>query len=84
MDFKNIVESMLKENNKSKAYLADKMGISPQAISMMMKRGNATIDTLCKVCEILDYEVTIQPNRTRGARPNGQMVLEKTAEESKP
>ena len=32
MDFKNIVETMLKENNKSKAYLAEEMGISPQAI----------------------------------------------------
>lgn len=82
MDFKNIVETMLKENNKSKRYLAEKMGVSPQAINMMLKRGNATIETLCKVCEIMEYEVTVQPVRTRGARPVGQMTLEKTALET--
>ena len=81
MDFKDIVETMLKERKRSKRYLAEKMGVTPQAINMMLKRDNATIDTLCKVCEILEYEVTIQPDRRSGARPNGQMVLGKKAEE---
>lgn len=76
MKFKDAVLSMLKDNNKSQRWLAEKMGISAPGVGQMLARDNATLNSLVKVCEILDYEVTIQPKRKSGARPQGQIVLE--------
>lgn len=77
MEFKELVEALLRENKKSKRWLAEQMGVTPSAISMMLGRGNATVESLCGICDALEYEITIQPKRRRGARPEGQLVLEK-------
>lgn len=76
MKFKEAVVTMLKDNNKSQRWLAEKMGISAPGVGQMLARDNATLSSLIKVCEILDYEVTIQPKRKSGVRPQGQIVLE--------
>lgn len=71
------IEQLLKDNNKNKIWLSEKMGYArSNAISQMLKRGNVTVDTLYQICELLDYEVTIQPKRRAGSRPNGQIAIE--------
>jgi hypothetical protein len=78
MNQKGAIEQALKDNKKTKVWLAEKMGYKfPTAISNMLARGNMELDTLCRICEILDYEVTIQPKRRSGARPAGQIVIER-------
>jgi DNA-binding Xre family transcriptional regulator len=71
-----VIEQILKDNNKNKSWLSDKMGIGQTAVSNMLRRGNVTVDTLFQICELFDYEITIQPKRRAGSRPNGQIVVE--------
>lgn len=77
MTVKEAIKTLLKDNKKSHLWLTEKMGYSsPAAISNILKRGNITIETLYKICEIMEYEITIQPKRRAGARPAGQIVME--------
>lgn len=77
MKQKEAVEALLKDNKKSKLWLSERMGYSKStAISNMLARGNMTVDTLYRICELLDYEITIQPKRRAGARPTGQIIIE--------
>lgn len=77
MKQREAIEQLLQDNNRNKAWLSDKMGYArPNAISQMLMRGNVTVDTLFQICELLDYEITIQPKRRAGSRPNGQIVIE--------
>lgn len=77
MTQKEAIESLLKENKKTKTWLSEKMGYSfPSAVGQMLTRGNVTVDTLYQICELFDYEITIQPKRRAGARPNGQITIE--------
>ncbi len=76
MTQRDAIELLLKQEGKTKGWLADKLGVKQNAISQMLKRGNITVDTLYQICEILEYEITIQPNRKPGARPSKQIVIE--------
>lgn len=73
---RDAIELLLKQEGKTKGWLADKLGVKQNAISQMLKRGNITVDTLYQICEVLEYEITIQPSRKPGARPNKQIVIE--------
>lgn len=78
---KEAIEKLLKDNRKSKTWLSEGMGYNrPTAISNMLARGNMALDTLCRICELLEYEVTIQPRRKSGVRPNGQIVIDRREE----
>lgn len=77
MLIKEAIKILLKDNNKTQTWLSDRMGYNkPTAIANMLSRGNLTLDTLFTICEILGYEVTIQPKHRTGPRPRGQIVLE--------
>lgn len=77
MKQRDAINQILKDNGKSKGWLAEKMGYrGVNAISQMLKRGNVTVDTLYQICQLLDYEITIQPQRKPGARPVGQILIE--------
>lgn len=73
---RDAIELLLKQEGKTKGWLADKLEVKQNAISQMLKRGNITVDTLYQICEVLEYEITIQPNRKPGARPSKQIVIE--------
>ena len=74
---KDAILTLLKENKKNQVWLSEKMGYShPSGVGQMLQRGNITVDTLFQICELLDYEITIQPKRRAGARPHGQIVIE--------
>lgn len=76
MDFKDVIIALLKDNNKTRSWLSEKMGYAKvTGITQMLSRNNATVDTLLRICEIFDYEITIQPKRRAGARPAGQYII---------
>lgn len=82
MQQKDAIEKLLKDNNKTKGWLAEKLGYAlPTGVYNMLARGNVNLNTLCRICELLDYEITIQPKRKSGPRPSGQIVLEGGKEE---
>lgn len=76
MTQRDAIVALLNQEGKSKRWLADKLGVKQNAISQMLKRGNITVDTLYQICEVLEYEITIQPKRRVGARPNKQIEIE--------
>ena len=79
---KEAIERLLKDNNKTKRWLADKLGYAlPTGVSNMLARGNVTLNTLIKICDVLEYEITIQPRRRCGPRPAGQIVIDGGEEE---
>lgn len=82
MTQKETIEKLLKDNNKTKSWLAEKLGYAlPTGVTNMLARGNITVDTLIKICDLLDYEVSIQPKRRAGTRPQGQIVIERSEKE---
>jgi transcriptional regulator with XRE-family HTH domain len=80
MNIKQAIKSLLKYKKTTQTALAEKMGYSgPSGIGQMLQRGNLTVETLIKICDILDYEVTIQPKRG-GRRPEGQFIIDNREE----
>lgn len=68
---------ILKEKKMSKAMLSRKLGYPHDtAVNNVLAKNNLTIDMLYTMCELLDYEITIQPKRTGGRRLDGQIVLD--------
>lgn len=77
MNITDGIKRLLSDNNKSQSWMAEKMGYTKAtAVNNILRRGNITLETLIKMCDILEYEVTVQPKRKAGARPNGQVVFE--------
>ncbi len=71
------IRTLLSDNNKNQGWLAEKMGYAkPSGISQMLMRGNTTVDTLIRICDTMDYEITIQPKRKAGSRPQGQIIID--------
>lgn len=84
MDIKNAIKTLLKDNNKTQTWLADKMGYAdPSGIAQTLQRNAITLDTLSRICDIMDYEISIQPKRRAGSRPQGQIVIESAKGERK-
>lgn len=84
MDTTSAIKALIKDNGKSQVWLAEKMGYTHQsAIHNILMRGNLTVDTLYDICELFEYEVTIQPKRRAGARPAGQIVLTGSTKEQR-
>ena len=76
MNLKDAITQLCSDNNKTKRWLADQMGYhNPSAISNILARGNITLTTLSKICDLFEYEISIQPRRRSGQRPSGQIVL---------
>ena len=84
MAIKDAIKQLLKDNKKSQVWLSEKMGYAKStAVNNILARNNLTVETLCRICDIMDYEVTIQPKRRSGARPNGQIVITGSEESGK-
>lgn len=82
MQLKDAVEKLLKDNNKTKSWLAESLGYAlPTGVTNMLARGNVNLNTLCKICRLMDYEVTIQPKKKSGSRPKGQIILEERGDD---
>lgn len=78
---KKAILELLKDSKKSQVWLAEKMGYSrASGVSQMLSRGNITTETLIRICDLLDYEITLQPKRRSGSRPQGQIVIDTSKE----
>lgn len=76
MDFATIVKRLIKDAHKNQAWLAEQIGLAgASSVNKLFIRNNPTIKTLFDICEVFDYEITIQPKRKRGVRPDGQFVI---------
>lgn len=83
MTIKAALLKLIADNNSTQTDLATRMGYKRQsAISMVLQRGNLTVETLQKICNVYGYEISIQPRRTAGARPKGQIVFTDETEET--
>lgn len=75
MTIRETIKALLKYKKTTQTALAEKMGYSSQSgIGQILQRGNMTVETLIRICDALDYEVTIQPKRG-GRRPEGQFII---------
>jgi DNA-binding phage protein len=62
MNFKEMMEKLIKDNKKSHASLAELIGRkNPTFISNMVSRGNCNVDTLLEITDALGYEIIIKP-----------------------
>ena len=77
MNASEVIVELLKDNKKSQIWLAEKLGYArASSINNMIANGNVEINTLIRICDAMEYEITIQPKRKAGARPNGQLVID--------
>lgn len=77
-----IIKQMTEDNSKTLKWLSDRLSYkSPSALTTQLARGNITLQTFYKICEAMDYEITIQPKGKRGTRPTGQIVVDLGVEE---
>lgn len=85
MNQSKAIEKLLKDNGRKKVWLSEQMGYTrSNAISQMLMRGNISVDILYEICEIMGYEISIQPKRRAGARPQGQIIIEGKIKERTP
>lgn len=85
MKLADAIEQLLKQNAKKKGWMAETLGwSSPSAVGNTLRRGNMTIETLLKLCDALGYEISVQPKRRAGSRPNGQIVIDGLGREEEP
>lgn len=83
MTIKKALIKLISDNNSTQTDLAMKLGYKRQSsISSLLFRGNLTVETLQKICNVYGYEITIQPKRIAGARPKGQIVFTDETEET--
>lgn len=63
----NIIDKKIRLTYKSRAELADKMGIRKQEISRILLRlekgKNISFDKLENLCEVLGYEIVVQKKK---------------------
>ena len=77
-----IVKQLVTDNKKSMKWLSDRLGFKyPGTFNTQLNRGNITLQTFYKMCEAMDYEITIQPKGKRGTRPSGQIIVDLGVEE---
>lgn len=83
MQFKEAIKTILKNKSMTQGDLAKLLGYKGVgSVSTQMTRGNITLATFCKMCDVLGYEVAIQPKSKPGARSKSQIIIE-GAEEKK-
>lgn len=74
MQFKDMLEQILKEKKMTQAAFAEMVGTTQPAIGNARKRNDVYVSTLIKWCNALGYEVVIQEVKP-GRRKDGQIVL---------
>lgn len=64
-DLRDMVNQIIKDNGIKKSFIADKLGISKQALDHLLNKKQFSIDDANKVLTIIGYEVdniTIKKN----------------------
>ena len=69
-------KEMMKTRGMNQSWVTKKMGYkSSSALWSIIAKNNTTVDTLLRVCDILDYDIVLQPKRMRGRKAEGQIVI---------
>lgn len=74
MQFKEVLEKVIKDNKHTQASFASLVGTTQPAIGNAKKRNDVYVSTLIKWCNALGYEVVIQEKKP-GKRREDQIVL---------
>lgn len=78
------IRALLKESKKSQMALAEELGYArASSINNMIASGNVEMNTMVRICDALGYEISVQPKRQRGARPDGQIVIDEVVPNGK-
>lgn len=77
MNQRSTIVKLIKDHRKTQRWLGEQLGYTGQSgVGQMLLRGGVTVKTLLQICEVFDYELTIQPKRRAGVRPQGQIVID--------
>lgn len=74
MKFKTAFNNILKLRNSTQPKLAEETNVSQAAISMMMSRGNPSINVANKYLDVLGYEIAFVPKGT--SLPSGAFIID--------
>lgn len=70
------VNKILADMKWTKTHLAHQMGYArPSAFTTLFAKNNIGLNTLCRMAEVLGYEVVLQKKR-QGRRAEDQIILE--------
>lgn len=80
MTIREAVKHILKESHRTQGEVAEQLGYGSQSgFANKLYRG-MPVDELLDVCELLGYELTMQPKRRNGKRSADQILLERTGD----
>lgn len=77
MKQEELIKRMLMDaGNRSQSEIGALMRtpLKQAAINRSIKNGNMTINRLWEICEVVGYEIVVQP-KTKGKRPDKQLVF---------
>lgn len=73
MNLKECLRKMIDDNNSSFARLAERLGYEkPSSIGNVIKRGDARVSMMVKICNELDYDIIIRP---RGGNDRAERTI---------
>lgn len=70
------INTIIKANFRTQEYVGARMDpqLSQGAFARMLNNGNVTVNRLWEICEILGYEIVLQPKGTKAQR--GQVIVD--------
>lgn len=79
MNYVKILEAAFTEKAASRKEVAERLGVSPAAVTNVLTRSDRNginLNTFLNMLDVLGYEVVVQ-RKTQGRRKDGQYVLTK-------
>lgn len=74
-------KEMMKRRWVSQSWVTKEMGYkSTSGLWSIIAKNNTTVETLLRVCEILEYEVVLEPKKKQGRKDEGQIVIKRREE----
>lgn len=77
MDYIEVLEQALAETSTTRKQLAERLGVSPAAVTNVLTKSDRkgiSLKGMLNMLDCLGYEVVVQ-KKTQGRRKEGQMVL---------
>ena len=66
MNISEALKILFFRTGTTQKYAAEKLGYKSSAhISNVLSRGNLTLETLARLCQVLDYTIILRPNHIR-------------------
>lgn len=79
---REILAELIDRNGTTKYRLAKKLSVNPIVFQKKFRKTNVKIAEFVRLCELLGYEVVVQPKRAiTGPRPKEQIIVEAEEED---